>query len=135
MPGVSASGAVSWLVLPLPEEDFSPCHDLGVCHQPIGVDLQLLANATAGTSPEGLRPPAEPDEHTRYCWIVGHQAAFCVWRLLAQRLHAIASDPAPSPPAVHATARLYDAYTLLFFYTGHCSAERYGATVRADMMA
>ncbi len=32
-------------------------------------------------------------------------------------------------------ARLYEAYSLLFLYTGSCSAEHYAATVRVDMMS
>ncbi|MGK5729463.1 hypothetical protein ACSNOG_07930, partial [Streptomyces sp. URMC 124] len=66
---------------------------------------------------------------------MGHQVAFGVWRLLADRLRALLDDPEPEPSLVRQAARLYDTYSLLLLYTGSCTPRRYAATVRSDMAA
>ncbi|WP_431045353.1 hypothetical protein ACQUSR_27865 [Streptomyces sp. P1-3] len=64
---------------------------------------------------------------------MGHHAVFAIWRLQGRLLESIAEAPEPSPHEVRTAARLYDMYSLLLLYTGRCSAERYAATVRAEM--
>ncbi|OEV32236.1 hypothetical protein AN219_00050, partial [Streptomyces nanshensis] len=71
-----------------------------------------------------------PDDRIRYRWLVGHQLAFVMWRLLRQTLED--ARCVPDADMLDRAARLYDIYTLLLLYTGSCSAERYAATVRAD---
>ncbi len=126
------------LVLPMPEEDFSECRPCpgptcGRAAERIEGDLQTVADASRGCTPQRFPPPVAPDDRIRYRWLVGHQLAFVVWRLLRQTLEDALC--VPDADMLDRAARLYDIYTLLLLYTGSCSAERYAATVRADMAA
>ncbi|MFF8282022.1 O-methyltransferase [Streptomyces albus] len=126
------------LTLPLPEEEFTACRRCpgGACTraaQRIEDDLRLLTRVAHGPAPPAERPPSDPDARMRHRWLVGHQLAFVVWRLLQPTLRELVRTSARD--AADRAARLYDIYTLLFLYTGSCSAARYAATVRADMAA
>ncbi|TDD40924.1 hypothetical protein E1288_34335 [Saccharopolyspora elongata] len=135
----SAYGDVAPLVLTMPEEEPSPCPHVAEgmpgCTQPTEEDLRALRHAAHGGQPSVLQAPLDLVERIRYRWMVGHHAAFGVWQLQTRCLQAIADSPAPTTDDVHTAARLFDAYSLLFLYTGSCSAEHYAATVRAEMMA
>jgi len=124
------------LVLPLPgtpraHRDCGPPS----CPQPFADDLRLVRRTVAGLPPVALRAPCAPDEHARYRWLVGHQAAFAVWQLQARLLRSLADSPAPEPRTTARAALLHDVHSVLFLYTGSCSPQRYAATVRADMTA
>ncbi|MFI7301163.1 hypothetical protein [Streptomyces sp. NPDC050121] len=126
------SGLVEPLLMPEPGQPAHLC--ASACGQPVEEDVRRFRLAAAGVS-YSFRAPADADHLIRYRWIVGHQAAFVVWRLLAHQLKRVVSRPGPAKDAVAAAARLYDVYSLLFLYTASCSAQRYAATVRADMAA
>lgn len=98
------------LTMPMPDQPFTPC-----AHTPV----------------EPTHPPTTvPDEPHRpfYRWILGHQAAICVWRLLAHALTHTSTDRATE----HAVA-LYHAYSALLLYTGSCTPETYSTTIRPRM--
>jgi hypothetical protein len=78
--------------------------------------------------------PTSPDERARYRWWIGHQVTFCVWRLLAESLTAIAANEHPAPEPVANAARLYDAYSALLCYAGSCTPEVYSRAIRAEMV-
>ncbi|MET7568977.1 hypothetical protein ABZT04_10800 [Streptomyces sp. NPDC005492] len=114
------------------------------CRAEPWADVLWLPEPGSGMAGERCRPPRESpaalpvpsgaDARTRRRWILGHQVAFMVWRLTADALIPLtAPTSAHGPSAVEEAARLYDLSSALFVYTGSCSAERYEATVRADM--
>ncbi|MEU4969027.1 MULTISPECIES: class I SAM-dependent methyltransferase [Streptomyces] len=132
----AADGAL--LTLPLPDEEFTACRRcLGdTCTraaQHIKDDLSILTQVVHGPAPPAEWPPADPGARIRHRWLIGHQLAFAVWRLIRHTLQELIRTSAPQ--AAERAARLYDIYTVLFLYTGSCSAARYAATVRADMAA
>ncbi len=79
--------------------------------------------------------PDDPDELARYRWWIGHHLAFCVWRLLSERLASIANDQQTQPPSVAASIAMYDVYSVLLLYAGSCSPEVYLRTIRPAMVA
>ncbi|MEV0618800.1 hypothetical protein AB0I81_36160 [Nonomuraea sp. NPDC050404] len=115
-----AAAYLNLLYLPVPGARFR-----ARCDSPVGRE--------SGSAPPPA--PGDPDIRVRYRWILGHHAAFMVWRLISERLESIASDNSPNRADVTDAARLHDIYAALFVYTGSCSPERYAATVRADMRA
>lgn len=139
VPDSTALGWAKELVLPMPETDFVPCKSARCartdCAQSVRTNLRLLEQAGCQDRPARPRPPTDPDGHTRYRWITGHQVAFGVWRLLTDKLRALLDDPHPDPSLVRDAARLYDTYSFLLLYTGSCTARRYATTVRSDMAA
>ncbi|QLE74601.1 hypothetical protein FGW37_26110 [Streptomyces rectiverticillatus] len=133
----TAFGRADELVLPMPGTGLVPCPSTPYgptdCARSLQEHRRLLDQATHPQPPDRLQAPADPDRRTRHRWIVGHQVAFGVWRLLADKLQALLDGPTPRPRLVHEAARLYDTYSILLLYAGSCSARRYAATVRADM--
>lgn len=131
--------AVEILVLPDPAIRPGPCPRAGAsnvgCGSMVNADLDMLLQAAMGVRPTVLRAPTDPDERTRYRWAVGHHAAFAVWQCLREALDLVAVDSSHPAPLLRRAARLYDVYSVLFLYTGSCSAKRYAATVRGDMLA
>jgi hypothetical protein len=125
----------------LPEPDARPtvCPDAEraaeVCGRSVEADLHLLRQAALGVRPDALRAPDDNDDRTRYRWMVGHHGAFAAWRCLRDALRAAVDGTGPPDQAVRTAARMYDVYSVLFLYTGSCSAERYEATVRPEMMS
>ncbi|SFR30155.1 hypothetical protein SAMN04488564_1304 [Lentzea waywayandensis] len=107
--GVSIAG-VGPVHLPMPRVPFDP-------------------NGPAVPTTVSGPPPADPDEHARFRWWLGHQLTFCVWRLLAESLTAVAAGEARAVEA----AELYEAYSVLLRYTGSCSPEVYGRVIRPLM--
>lgn len=137
LPG--ADGSIADLVLSAPGRRPTVCASSSTakaaCEQPTSDDLRLIRQAVHGQPVRVLHPPQDPDARARYRWHVGHHAAFAVWQLQTQLLETIAGSAEPEPHIVTAAARLFDVYSLLLLYAGSCSAERYEATVRADMAA
>lgn len=79
--------------------------------------------------------PEEADDLARYRWWVGHQLAFCVWRMLSESLTSITRAERLPSSLVDAATVLYDAYSVLLLYTGSCSPEVYASTLRPAMAA
>lgn len=123
VPGPAPYGDVAPLLLPEPDTAPVACG----CPQPVAADLRLLREPGA----DALRAPADPADRARYRWLIGHHAAFALWQRLRRVLERALDDPAQLGPA----ARLYDVYSVLFLYTGSCSAERYAETIRPEMTA
>ena len=75
-----------------------------------------------------------PDDNVRvmHRWLLGHHAAFCVWRLIAEIMAAPQDDPRQSADTV---AALMDCYSALLLYTGSCTRAAYEATVRPAMLS
>ncbi|SDD12567.1 hypothetical protein [Actinokineospora iranica] len=134
VPDPGPVGTVEPLVLPE-----APPPDAGErphrCPQPIAADLALLRLAAEGGRPRLLTPPEDERERIRYRWWVGHHAAFALWQTLTATLDRILREPRPSPRTVDAATRMLDCYSVLFLYSGSCSAEQYAATLRRDMHA
>ena len=86
-------------------------------------------------APSAEPPPGSAAAHARHRWYLGHQAAFCVWVLLAGQLRAIASRPDAAGEAVPAAAGLLDAYSVLLLYSGSCGSEIYQNVLRPEMAA
>ncbi|RNL83160.1 hypothetical protein [Halostreptopolyspora alba] len=136
VPEPSEFAVVTPLILSLPETEPAPCARTAARHGgPGAAELRLLRRTVTGAGPDRLRAPEDPDERTRYRWMVGHHTAFAVWQSLARLLRSIAETPAPAAHTIRQAAKLYDVYSVLFLYAGSCSADRYAATVRADMTA
>ncbi|GAA0624188.1 hypothetical protein GCM10010174_49170 [Kutzneria viridogrisea] len=110
---------VGCVTLPLPTQRF-----VGQCGQPTRT---AIAEAAAFAVNEA--------EHARYRWLLGHQAAFCVWRLLADLLRSALAQPDEAQPQVAVAAHLVDAYSVLLLYSGSCSTEIYHSTIRPEMIA
>jgi L-tyrosine peroxygenase len=103
--------------LPLPGDPFRPDgHDAG------------LIPATGWT-----RAPDDSDDLARYRWWLGHQLTFCVWRLLSERLAAVATDQRRCPETIADSIAMYDVYSVLLLYAGSCSPAVYRRTIRPDM--
>ncbi|MEV6952644.1 hypothetical protein [Streptomyces sp. NPDC051183] len=138
-PDLPVAGAADELVLPMPGAGFVSCstasRNPADCARSLQEHQRLLEQAGHPHPPALLRAPADPDQRTRHRWLVGHQVAFAVWRLLADVLRALLEGRTPRPRLIRRAARLYDTYSLLLLYAGSCSAQRYAATVRADMAA
>jgi hypothetical protein len=127
----TARAAVETLVLPRPGVPPAECPG---CVQPLGPERNILrSGGTKAGGPALLSPPREGTELIRYRWAVGHQAAFALWQLLTLRLTDVLRATCPSPQQVESAALGYDVYSVLFLYTGSCSATQYGATARQDM--
>jgi hypothetical protein len=109
--------------LPMPHASFLPD---GCCAH------ACLHSPHTDPSPSA-RSFADPDDIARYRWWLGHQATFCVWRLLSAALTVLAQATRPSAEAVAAAARMYDACSVLLLYAGSCSPEVYGRTIRSAM--
>jgi len=106
------------VVLPMPRNAFLP-DDWAVPTQAVGLPAV----------------PDDADDLARYRWWVGHQLAFCVWRMLSESLTSITRAERPSSSLVDAATVLYDAYSVLLLYTGSCSPEVYSRTIRPAMAA
>jgi hypothetical protein len=76
---------------------------------------------------------ADPDGIARYRWWLGHQATFCVWRLLSTSLTLLAEGEQPAVEIATAATRMYDVYSVLLLYAGSCSPEVYGRVIRPEM--
>ncbi|GAB2805362.1 O-methyltransferase [Streptomyces daliensis] len=136
LPPAGRFASVAPLLLDMPGAPSTACTGPPARHRGTAdADLELLLRAAEGNRADRLLPPEDPDARARYRWIVGHHAAFAVWQMHIRVLKAVAETPEPSQHTVRLAAHLYDVYSVLFLYTGSCSAERYAATVRADMMA
>ncbi|MEU6380378.1 hypothetical protein [Streptomyces sp. NPDC046909] len=121
------------LLLPEPGRPPEVCRRAPECRRPAEGDLRLLRQAAMGIPPGLLRAPDRPGDRARYRWILGHHAAIALWQRLRATLEAAARAPEPAEDLIGAAARLYDVYSVLFLYAGSCTAERYAATVRAEM--
>lgn len=126
------------LVLPEPGVAPVPCPHAAAprsptCDQSLDTDLRLLRRCATSDGPGGLHAPDDPDAHARYRWMVGHHAAFGVWQCLRRALERATLEPGAPQTAIRTAAWLYDVYSVLFLYTGSCSARRYEATIRPDM--
>ncbi|WP_370942319.1 hypothetical protein AB5J62_24725 [Amycolatopsis sp. cg5] len=66
-----------------------------------------------------------------YRWVLGHQIAFGVWRLIADNLAEIASGGKPD----FDPAWLFDQYSILLLYTGSFTEIVYRERIRPSMMA
>ncbi|MGW7514383.1 class I SAM-dependent methyltransferase [Streptomyces sp. NPDC054796] len=136
LPPADRSASVAPLLLDMPGAPSAACTGSPARHRDTAeADLALLLRAAEGKRPDRLLAPEDPDARARYRWTVGHHAAFAVWQMHARVLEAVAEASEPSEHTVRLAAHLYDVYSVLFLYTGSCSAERYAATVRADMTA
>ncbi|WP_405796668.1 hypothetical protein [Streptomyces sp. NBC_01506] len=128
------------LLLPMPDDDPADCSDSRCaefdCPELLRGELTDLRRAVAGDPPETHLPPPGEADRARHRWFVGHHAAFAVWQLQARALQAMAVTPEPpTQRAVRRAAALYDAYSVLFLYSGSCSPEQYAAVVRPHMSA
>ncbi|WP_154814163.1 hypothetical protein [Actinophytocola xinjiangensis] len=126
-------GAVDTLVLP--GSDGTGRAAPGRCCRPVNRELALLRHAARGDWPGVLAPPEEPERLASYRWWIGHQATFAVWWLLAETLEAVGRFRTPPDGAVTAAVELFDCSTLLFLYTGSCTAAHYHAVIRPAMRA
>ena len=115
---------------------------------PVGeIDLDRLLLPMPGTPVSQCDGPAyqrsvpgattwvlSADENTRawYRWLVGHQASFCVWRLMSEALAMVEAGRADAAATVTA---LYDSYSALLLYSGSCTAETYASVIRSRMRA
>lgn len=99
----------------------------------LAADLDVLQRLARGEPPRVLAPPCTADQLIRYRWWVGHQAAFGLWRVLAETLTAITQSPSPSPASLAAAARMFDCSTLLYLYTGSCTTAQYNQQLRPAM--
>jgi hypothetical protein len=86
---------VDRLVLPRPEPELVACGPAG-CVQPATADFRALHEGLAGRPPVTHVPPPGRDAHVRYRWLVGHHAAFAVWRLQVRSLTGLVECSAPS---------------------------------------
>jgi hypothetical protein len=97
-------------------------------------DLDLLRDLSRGGRPGRLRAPADGGKRARYRWMIGHHAAFGVWICLRHALNSAMGEPAGSAGSIDLASQLYDAYSVLFLYSGSCTAERYASSIRAEMV-
>lgn len=101
--------------------------------QEIGLDRLVLPSPDEPFAPCGSHRAARPgnvsrDENTRawHRWMLGHHAAFCVWRLMSEVLAAGTAGVA---------AALYHAYSALLLYSGSCTPAVYDSVIRPRMRA
>jgi hypothetical protein len=108
---------------PMPRAPFLP-DGCGVC---ASVDADSLPSAPSF---------ADPDDIATYRWWLGHQATFCVWRLLSTSLALLAEgerSPEETVAAATHAAQMYDVYSVLLLYAGSCSPEVYSRVIRSEM--
>ncbi|MFD5899265.1 hypothetical protein [Streptomyces sp. NPDC060366] len=133
--GPAPTVTLSPLLLPMPDEEPANCSHPD-CPDLLRVELSALRHALSGEPPATHIAPSDEVDRARHRWFVGHHAAFAVWQLQARALHAVAATPEPAAqPAVIRAATLYDAYSVLFLYSGSCSPELYAAVVRPHISA
>lgn len=118
---------VQLLVLPMPGKPYA-------CPRP-------HAAQEAWRWPVAIRevpsPPTEERERSWYRWLLGHQASFCVWRLMCDELSALSPEreDADGAAAMDRVAELYDGYSALLLYSGSCTPEIYHSVVRHNMVS
>ncbi|MEV0774990.1 hypothetical protein [Streptomyces sp. NPDC050428] len=133
--GCAPTVTVPPLLLPMPDQDPVDCSHPD-CPDLLRVELSALRHALTGEPPATHVPPSGEADRARHRWFIGHHAAFVVWQLQARALHAVAATPEPpAQSAVSWAATLYDAYSVLFLYSGSCSPELYAAVVRPHISA
>jgi hypothetical protein len=130
-------GRLTPLRIPLPDQPFVSCHD----NVAYACQHQLISRAVTSFDPTehisvdpSNRPSIDNATHAKYRWWVGHHAAFCLWRLLAETLIQIVRaghDSVDTGPAI----AMYNAYSVLFLYAGSCSSQTYAEHIRPAMMA
>ncbi|MET8537767.1 hypothetical protein ABZV67_39970 [Streptomyces sp. NPDC005065] len=116
------------LTLPMPGEPYT----CSMTHAP---PVLAWRHDTTAEMPDSS---AEERERSWYRWILGHQIAFCVWRLICDELSLIQPgiDCNGSVSAsMDRVAALYDDYSALLLYSGACSPETYHSVIRHNMVS
>jgi hypothetical protein len=130
---VADSGPLSTvdrLLLPPPSDHLPRCKP--DCEQPTGGVRDLL---TADVPESASAALGDESAHASYRWLLGHHAAFCVWRLLRETLFELSEIAAPRPELFDSASLLYEAYSVFLLYSGSCSAETYLTAIRPRMVA
>jgi len=118
---------LSTLPMPMPQERLGP--DDGPYADAAALGALALAPRT-----DILAPPPDPGERAFHRWVLGHHAAFGVWRLLGDLLEDMLRR-GPSGADMVQAARWYDRYSALLLYAGSCSPQMYATAIRPRMAA
>ncbi|MFR9727857.1 hypothetical protein ACL03H_01425 [Saccharopolyspora sp. MS10] len=129
--GSTGELGIEVLTLPYPAEPFTDCLGADLCGQDSWPDLAVLGEALMCSDPVELPPPEDPAQLCWYRWVVGHHAAFCVWRLLDHELERLTEGEG----SIAQASMLYDVYSALFTYAGSCTPTQYAEVARARMKA
>jgi hypothetical protein len=107
--------------------------DLPVLRLPLpGVELIPCANGCYQI-PIDITAPEEPVDRAVHRWFLGHHGAFLVWRFLLTALDRLTREH--DSQLVRLAALGYDAYSVMFAYSGSCSRELYEDVIRPKMVA
>jgi L-tyrosine peroxygenase len=107
---------------------------IGLLLLPAAGQRFLIGDCGSQSPLEWKQAPIErPAAHARYRWWIGHQATFCVWRLLSESLAHLAEAERHQDEIAKRACALYEAYSLLLLYAGSCSPEIYEAVIRPEM--
>ncbi|MFE5331660.1 hypothetical protein ACFRCG_35265 [Embleya sp. NPDC056575] len=95
--------------------------------------LGFLARAKEGF---GITPPVDDSRLGQlfwFRWIIGHHVSFVIWRLLADELSRLSSNPKDREAASVAVTEYVRAYCGMLLYTGSCNSAIYNADIRPSM--
>ncbi|MEV5646202.1 hypothetical protein AB0L67_39910 [Streptomyces flaveolus] len=119
---------VELLILPMPAQPFT-------CPRPHTAAEDRWWRETVGAAPT---PPSGTEERSWYRWVIGHQVAFCIWRLMCDELSTVPPGDQPAgdvTAAMDRVAALYNSYSALLLYTGGCTPEIYHSVIRHNMIS
>lgn len=120
-------GKLRPLPLPMPDQPLLP-----------GGQEDMVTHVSLALRPRPHRdvrqPPQDMDERAVRRWILGHQIAFGVWRMLID-LFGNMLNKGPSEDFLIQASAWYDRYSATQLYAGSCTPSTYATAIRPHMAA
>lgn len=120
-----AHGQLRPLPLPMPDQPLLP-----------GGQEETSTHVSLALRPrrDVLQPPQDVDERAFHRWILGHQIAFGVWRMLIDLFENMLNKR-PSEEFLIQASAWYDRYSATQLYAGSCTPSSYTTAIRPRMVA